>query len=64
MICSSDDNGFPAGARLDAVRYRYASKEEADVPFTINVFNSKKGGKSQITIEAESNTENSSLGFK
>ena len=34
--------GFPAHSRLDAVRYRYTSKDEKDLPFTINVFNSKK----------------------
>ena len=28
--------------RLDALRYRYTSKNDEDLPFTINVFNSKK----------------------
>jgi len=45
------------------VRYTYRSKDEADLPFTINVFNSKKGNKNVITLELEANA-NCNLGFK
>ena len=48
--------------RLDAVRYTYRSKDEADLPFTLNVFNSKKGSKNVITLEIEANT-GCNLGF-
>lgn len=34
--------GISTQTRLDALRYRYTSKTEEDLPFTINVFNSKK----------------------
>jgi len=40
---------------LDAIRYNYRSKDESDLPFTLNVFNSKKGNKSVITLEIEAN---------
>ena len=64
MICPSDTNsGFPAQTRLDAVKYTYRSKEEADLPFTLNVFNSKKQSKNIITLELEANTS-CNLNFK
>lgn len=34
--------GLSTQTRLDVIRYRYTSKTEEDLPFTINVFNSKK----------------------
>jgi hypothetical protein len=37
------------------VRYNYRSKEEGDLPFTLNVFNSKKQGKTVVTLEIEAN---------
>jgi len=37
------------------LRYRYTSKSDTDLPFTINVFNSKKQGKNVITMEVEYN---------
>jgi hypothetical protein len=45
------------------VRYRYTSKDEADLPFIINVFNSKKQNKNVITLEVEAN-QNCNLGFR
>lgn len=43
VICAADkDSGFPVQTRLDAVRYTYRSKDDQDMPFTVNVFNSKK----------------------
>jgi hypothetical protein len=48
---------------LDAVRYTYRSKDESDLPFTLNVFNSKKQNKNVITLELEAN-QSCSLGFK
>lgn len=64
VICASDqESGFPAQTRLDAVRYNYRSKEESDLPFTLNVFNSKKQSKNVITLEIEAN-QNCTLGFK
>ena len=45
------------------MRYRYTSKNESDLPFTLNVFNSKKQNKNVITLELEAN-ENCSLNFK
>jgi len=41
--------------KLDAVRYRYTSKGEEDLPFMVNVFNSKKQGKQVVTLEIEYN---------
>ena len=56
VISAGDQgSGFPPHTRLDAVRYRYTSKDEKDLPFTINVFNSKKQNKNVVTIEVESN---------
>ena len=49
--------------RLDLVRYNYRSKDEADLPFSVNAFNSKKQGKSVITLEIELN-QNCNLKFK
>lgn len=49
--------------RLDAVRYNYRSKDEADLPFTMNVFNSKKQNKNVITLEIELNSS-CNLSFK
>jgi hypothetical protein len=64
IISPSDkESGFPAQTRLDAIRYTYRSKDEADLPFTINVFNSKKQNKNVITLEIEAN-QNQSLSFK
>lgn len=36
------EEGLSTQTKLDAVRYRYTSKNEDDLPFSINVFNSKK----------------------
>lgn len=56
VICAADaESGFPAQTRLDAVRYNYRSKEESDLPFTLNVFNSKKQNKTVVTLELEAN---------
>lgn len=64
MICSADkETGFPAQARIDMVRYRYTSKDEGDLPFTVNVFNAKKQNKNLITLEIEVN-QDCKLGFK
>ena len=64
VICAADQEcGFPAQTRLDAVRYNYRSKDEADLPFTLNVFNSKKQNKTVITLEIEAN-QSCNLGFK
>ena len=64
MICASDqESGFPAQTRLDAVRYNYRSKEEGDMPFTLNVFNSKKQSKTVVTLEIEANVS-CNLNFK
>lgn len=54
---------FSTQTKLDALRYRYTSKEEDDLPFTINVFNSRKQGKNLITIEVEYNQNQSNLKF-
>lgn len=48
---------------MDAVRYNYRSKDEADLPFTLNVFNSKKGVKNVVTLELEAN-QSCNLNFK
>ena len=43
ILCAADQStGLPPQTRIDAVRYRYTSKDDADLPFTLNVFNSKK----------------------
>ena len=63
IICPSDENGFPAHSRLDAIRYRYMSKDAKDLPFTINIFTSKKNNKNVITFEVEYNKE-CNLNFK
>lgn len=64
VICASDqESGFPTQTRLDAVRYNYRSKEEADMPFTLNVFNSKKQNKTVVTLEIEAN-QSCNLSFK
>ena len=56
VICAADQElGFPAQTRLDAVRYNYRSKDESDMPFTLNVFNSKKQNKTVVTLELEAN---------
>lgn len=57
-------DGISAQTRLDALRYRYTSKTEEDLPFTINVFNSKKQGKNVITMEIEYNQNQENLKFK
>lgn len=57
-------DGISAQTRLDALRYRYTSKTEEDLPFTINVFNSKKQGKNVITMEIEFNQNQENLKFK
>ena len=46
------------------MRYRYTSKAEEDLPFTINVFNSKKAGKNEVTLEIEYNQNQGNLKFK
>lgn len=60
----ADADGISAQTRLDALRYRYTSKTEEDLPFTINVFNSKKQGKNVITMEIEYNQNQENLKFK
>jgi len=64
ILKSRDDEGLSAQTRLDALRYRYTSKGEEDLPFTINVFNSKKQGKTVVTMEIEYNQNSENLGFK
>jgi hypothetical protein len=44
------------------VRYRYTSKDESDIPFSVNVFNARKQNKNLITLEVEAN-QNCKLGF-
>ena len=56
--------GLSTQTRLDVIRYRYTSKSEDDLPFTINVFNSKKQGKNVVTMEIEFNTNQENLSFK
>ena len=60
----SADEGFSTQTRLDALRYRYTSKTEEDLPFTINVFNSKKAGKNVVTLELEFNQNQNNLKFQ
>lgn len=55
MTPSDKEAGFLPHTRLDAIRYNYRSKDEADMPFIVNVFNSKKQGKTLITLEIEFN---------
>lgn len=62
ISASDKESGFPPHTRLDAVRYNYRSKDEADLPFTVNVFNSKKQNKVVITLEIEMN-QNCNLNF-
>ena len=50
--------------KLDALHYRYTSKSEEDLPFTVSVFNSKKAGKNVITMEVEFNQAQDNLSFK
>lgn len=43
---------------IEAVTYKYASKEEESLPFTINVFNSKgAGGATSYTFRLEFNED-------
>lgn len=51
----ADAEGISTQTKLDAIHYRYTSKSEEDLPFTISVFNSKKQGKNVITMEIEYN---------
>lgn len=44
------------------LRFTYKSAKEEDLPFTINVFNSKNQGKTNVTLELEL-TEECSLCF-
>lgn len=56
LLPNDKDQGFPANTRLDAIRYKYSSKEEeGDLPFTINIFNSSKGSKKVIAVQVELN---------
>lgn len=44
IICAADqDSGFPAQTRLDAVRYNYRSKDEADIPSHLMFSIQRKG---------------------
>ena len=45
------------------MRYNYRSKDAGDLPFTVNVFNSKKQSKTIVTLELEANTS-CNLSFK
>ena len=56
--------GISTQTKLDVLRYRYTSKSETDLPFTINVFNSKKQGKNVITMEVEYNKNQENLRYK
>jgi len=58
------EEGLSTQTKLDALRYRYTSKDEENLPFAINVFNSKKQGKNVVTIEVEWNQNQGSLKFK
>lgn len=59
-----DSEGISAMTKLDALHYRYTSKSEEDLPFTVSVFNSKKAGKNVITMEVEFNQAQDNLSFK
>ena len=64
VISAADgEAGFVPHTRLDAVRYRYTSKDDSDLPFTVNVFNSKKQNKTVVTLEVEPK-DDCNLGFK
>lgn len=40
LVPNDTEAGFPANTRIDAVRYKFSSKDESDLPFIINIFNS------------------------
>ena len=51
----TEGEGLSSQTKLDALRYRYTSKNEEDLPFTFSIFNSKKQGKNVVSIELEYN---------
>lgn len=57
-IFKSSGQGFKPQTRIDALIYKYSSKEESDLPFTLNVWHSKGAGNNIVTIEIERNQEN------
>ena len=51
----TDGEGLSSQTKLDALRYRYTSKNEEDLTFKFSIFNSKKQGKNVVSIELEYN---------
>ena len=55
VIKAKQEEGLSTQTAIDALRYRYTSKSEEDLPFTVNVFHTKKAGKNEICMEIEFN---------
>jgi hypothetical protein len=51
-------DGVASQSKIEAVIYKYSSKEETDLPFTMNIWNAKSSsGTHSLTIEVEWNNE-------
>eukprot|EP00357_Protocruzia_adherens_P002507 CAMPEP_0114990302 /NCGR_PEP_ID=MMETSP0216-20121206/10710_1 /TAXON_ID=223996 /ORGANISM="Protocruzia adherens, Strain Boccale" /LENGTH=533 /DNA_ID=CAMNT_0002353441 /DNA_START=45 /DNA_END=1646 /DNA_ORIENTATION=- len=54
-LTTEDSEGFPHGERILALKYKVNKTGEKDLPFSIQFWGSKSGGKSVITLECEFN---------
>lgn len=54
LLADDKETGFAAGANIDAIIYKYAAEEEAQLPFDFNIFTTKAaGGKTKVSLEME-----------
>lgn len=54
LSASDEETGFAPGSNIDAIIYKYAAEEEAQLPFDLNIFTTKAaGGKTKVSLELE-----------
>lgn len=51
-------SGFPVSVKLEALKYKYATTNQNDIPFTVTVWSAKEEKLSVITVEIEYNSNN------
>lgn len=54
LLAEDQETGFAPGSNIDAIIYKHAAEEEAQLPFEFNIFCTKAaGGKTKVSLELE-----------
>lgn len=54
LLADDQEIGFSPGTQIDAIVYKHAAEEEAQLPFEFSIFTTKAaGGKTKVSLEVE-----------